>query len=272
MMMKEEAAATAATTTTTTTTSLVDLPVSALLGIAEYGSIVDCRRLVMTCQRLWTGRHGLERARRRAAVTTAAERAVLASLVSLLPPPPPPPLPRLVAFELGDAVVDDEFMLAFDWRVDFPALRDISMVGSNRVHGVAVRVALQHHPSLQYVDVTYCPLVEYVDALLLRDSLVVPQAMVRRLPEEMCGMVETNFDNDRKCATPMLPPWAGRASLCFLVPSNFLMLVPHPAVGACFYFSLSRFPPLLARRDLSVRSPPDIRRLCQNAASTYCQS
>jgi hypothetical protein len=193
--MMKEGAATAATTTTTTT-SLVDLPVSALIGIAEYGSIVDGRRLVMTCQRLWTGRHGLESARRRAVVTTAAERTVFVSLVQSLPPPP---LPRLVALELGDAVVDDEFMMAFDWRVDFPALRDIAIVGSSRVRGVAVRVALQHHPSLQYVDVTYCPLVEYVDALLLRDSLVGPKAMVRRLPEEMCGMAETNFDNDRKC-------------------------------------------------------------------------
>jgi hypothetical protein len=209
--MMKEGVVTAATTTTTT--SLVDLPVSALIGIAEYGSIVDGRRLVMTCQRLWMGRHGLERARRRAVVTTAAERAVFTSLVqSFLPPPRS--LPRLVALELGDVVVDDEFMAAFDWRVDFPALRDIAMVGSNRVRGVAVRVALQHHPSLQYVDVTYCPLVEYVDALMLRDSLIGPNAMVRRLPAEMCGMVETNFDNDRKLWVPVLCCrfWSGRAS------------------------------------------------------------
>jgi hypothetical protein len=99
--------------------------------------------------------------------------------------------------DLGDAA-DDTFLLEFDWSVDFPALREISMDGS-QVHGAAVRVALQNHPSLQRVNVVFCAFVEYVDALRLRDSLVQSNIIIRRLPKEMCGMVETNFRDDRKC-------------------------------------------------------------------------
>jgi hypothetical protein len=173
------------------TTTLLDLPLPAFVEISDHVSIIECRRLVMTCKSLWTSRHSIERARRTAIVQSNMERSLLRQEHTLRP------LPRLVNLNLGDAV-DDTFLMEFDWSVDFPALREISMEGSLLVHGAAVRVALQNHPSLQRVNVVFCPFVEYVDALRLRDSLVQSNAIIRRLPKEMCGMVETNFKDDRK--------------------------------------------------------------------------
>jgi hypothetical protein len=175
-------------TTGTTTTTLLGLPLAAMVDISHCLSIVDCRRLAMTCRTLWSTRRGVEVARTRAVATSAAERQLLRQLR---------PLPKLETLDVGGGLtVDDNFLVLFDWRIDFPSLRELSMEGAASVTGEAVVRALRLHPSLRYVNVMWCPLVEYVDALRLRDCLVQPNAVIRRLPKEFCGMKQLSWHEE----------------------------------------------------------------------------
>jgi hypothetical protein len=172
----------------TATTSLLDLPLAAMVDVSHCISIVDCRRLAMTCRTLWSTRRGIEVAHTRAVATSAAERQLLRQLR---------PLPKLESLDVGgDLTVDDDFLTAFEWRIDFPSLRELSMEGAATVTGEAVVRALRLHPSLRYVNVMWCPLVEYVDALRLRDCLVQPNAVIRRLPKEFCGMKQLSWHEE----------------------------------------------------------------------------
>jgi hypothetical protein len=83
-----------------------------------------------------------------------------------------------------------------------PLLRELSLEASATLSGAAVVQALRLHPSLRYVNVTYCPLVGYLDTLRLRDCLGQPKVIVRRLPQEMCGTFlrpDDDADANSKC-------------------------------------------------------------------------
>jgi hypothetical protein len=157
------------------TTGLLDLPLSSLVEISHHLSILKSRKLVMTCHSLWTNRHRLEGDRRTAVVQSGAERQVLQGLLLRRP------FTKLETLDLGEWA-NDEFFAALDWRNDVPQLRELSVEGSTTVSGAAVVRALRLHPTVRYVNVTYCPLVEHLDAL--------------RLPQEMCGIFQRSDEED----------------------------------------------------------------------------
>jgi hypothetical protein len=178
---------------TRSTTGLLDLPLSSLVEITHHLSILESRKFVMTCSRLWTNRHRLEGDRHTAVVQSAAERQVLQGLLLRRP------FASLETLDLGEWATN-EFITALDWRQNVPQLRELSLEGSSVVSGTAVVRALRLHPSLRYVNVTYCPLVGYLDALRLRDCLGQPNAIVRRLPQEMCGLSQRPEGGDDDAA------------------------------------------------------------------------
>jgi hypothetical protein len=122
-------------------------------------------------------------------VESAAERQVLHGLLLRQP------FVKLKTLDLGEWATD-EFLAALDWRQNVPLLRELSLEGSSVVSGTAVVRALRLHPSVRYVNVTYCPLVGYLDALRLRDCLSQSNAIVRRLPQKMCGMIQRSEEED----------------------------------------------------------------------------
>jgi hypothetical protein len=116
---------------TRSTTGLLDLPLSSLVEISHHLSILDGRKLFMTCKSLWTNRHRLEGDRRTAVVQSAAERQVLQGLLLRRP------FTKLETLDLGEWA-NDEFFAALDWRNDVPQLREVSLEGSEAVSGAAV--------------------------------------------------------------------------------------------------------------------------------------
>lgn len=171
--------------------SLAELPTPSIAEISHHLSILECRQFVMSCGSLWRNRNSIEKHRSTVAVVHSnSERQVFEQIR-------PPNIERL---DLGDSV-DDDFLMMFDWSVEFPVLREISMEGSTSVR-MGLR-CLYGHPSLLHVNVVFCPLVGFPEALQLRDHLQQPNAVVQRLPEEMYGLVETNFTNDRTLQKPI---------------------------------------------------------------------
>jgi hypothetical protein len=209
--------------------------------ISHHLSILDGRKLVMTCNSFWTNRHQIEGDRKTVVVESAAERQVLQGLLLRQN------FDKLETLDLGNWATD-EFLAAFNWRQNVPLLRELSLEGSAVVSGAAVVQALRLHPSVRYVNVTYCPLVEYLDALRLRDCLRQPNAIVRRLPQEMCGMLsqpekgdDADLDEIRKCVGAV----AKRTEHCsLLLTRHYLSLL------FCSKYPAMR---LLARRYLQAR-------------------
>jgi hypothetical protein len=92
---------------TRSTTGLLDLPLSSLVEISHHLSILDGRKLVMTCKSLWTNRHQIESDKKTVMVESAAERQVLHGLLLRQP------FVKLKTLDLGEWATDD-FLTASD--------------------------------------------------------------------------------------------------------------------------------------------------------------
>lgn len=161
------------------------IPTNVLAHIVEYISLSDsCWALEATCSLLLHSREQIETKRD---VVHALQPSCLKACEML------PPLALLRKLDLGHMATDDFVFAIESWSVQFPVLEHLSMVGSTQVSTLHM---FHGHPTLSLVDITYCNKIDYMQAILLRESLPTITSVVRRIPTWLTGRIKTGFAGD----------------------------------------------------------------------------
>lgn len=164
--------------------AILSLPTSSLSIIMDFLSIGESRSLTSTCSQLWRSRYEAETKRTRVRLQSN----FCYHVFQLLPR-------QFLLVELNiEERATDEFLFAMDsWSHRLPCLQTLRMEGSTEVSNLH---PLHGHPTLVYVDITYCNRISYPSAVALRDSLPSKNVTIRRLPTWFSGRIQTGFFED----------------------------------------------------------------------------